>query len=35
MISAAVKVDAKTTRKILVAVSYNFLQEVRHLQNLK
>ena len=33
--SAALKADAKTTRKILVAVSYYFSQEVWYLQNLK
>ena len=33
--STALKADAKTTRKILVAVSYYFSQEVWYLQNLK
>ena len=33
--SAALKADAKTTRKTMAAVSYYFSQEVWYLQNLK
>ena len=35
MISAAVKADAKTTRKTPVAESNNFLQELWYLQKSK